>query len=306
MKKSVIDVANVSKRFGDLLAVDGVDLSVAEGELLGLIGHNGAGKSTLFKLMLGLLYPDRGEIRLDGVPVAAASRALRARIAYLPENVVFYDNLSGIETLRFFADLKGADPRTCGPLLQKVGLARAARRAVRGYSKGMRQRLGFAQVLLGRPDILFLDEPTTGLDPEGTREFYEIVGELKADGVTAVLATHNLAEIQDRVDKLALMQMGRVRASGTVQSLRDELKLPLGISLALRDGAGTRLRQALAPFGGCEVDVHDGRASVRCARDHKMAVLRAITTLDDAVTDMNVHEPSLEDVFLGYTELKGS
>jgi Cu-processing system ATP-binding protein len=170
----------------------------------------------------------------------------------------------------------------------------------------MRQRLGFAQVLLGSPDILFLDEPTTGLDPEGTREFYEIVGELKSEGVTAVLATHNLAEIQDRVDKLALMQMGRVRASGTVQSLRDELKLPLGITLALRNGAATRLEQALAPFNGCEVDVHGARASVRCARDHKMAVLRAITALDDAITDMNVHEPSLEDVFLGYTELKGS
>ncbi len=306
MKRSVIDVVGVSKHFGDLQAVDGVNLSVAEGELLGLIGHNGAGKSTLFKLMLGLLRADRGEIRLDGVPVQAASRALRARIAYLPENVVFYDNLSGLETLRFFADLKGADPRTCTPLLEKVGLARAARRAVRGYSKGMRQRLGFAQVLLGSPDILFLDEPTTGLDPEGTREFYEIVGELKSEGVTAVLATHNLAEIQERVDTLALMQMGRVRASGTVQSLRDELKLPLGITLALRDGAGTRLEQALARFNGCEVDVHGGRASVRCARDHKMEVLRAITALDDAIADMNVHEPSLEDVFLGYTELKGS
>lgn len=305
MKKLVIDVAGVSKRFGDLQAVDGVDLSVVQGEVLGLIGHNGAGKSTLFKLMLGLLRPDAGEIRLDGVPVAAASRALRARIAYLPENVVFYDNLSGLETMRFFADLKGANPRTCAPLLEKVGLGRAARRAVRGYSKGMRQRLGFAQLLLGSPDILFLDEPTTGLDPEGTREFYEIIGELKTHGVTAVLASHNLAEIQDRVDKLALMQTGRVRASGTVQSLRDELKLPLGISLALRDGAGGRLQQALAPFEDCKIELQGARASVRCARDHKMAVLRAITALDEAITDMNVHEPSLEDVFLGYTYPKG-
>ncbi len=305
MKKSVVDVAGVTKRFGDLLAVDRVDLSVAEGEVLGLIGHNGAGKSTLFKLMLGLLRPDAGEIRLDGVLVAAASRALRARIAYLPENVVFYDNLTGLETLRFFADLKGADARTCAPLLEKVGLARAARRAVRGYSKGMRQRLGFAQVLLGSPDILFLDEPTTGLDPEGTREFYEMLAELKSHGVTAVLASHNLAEIQERVDKLALMQSGHVRASGTVQSLRDELKLPLRISLSLRNATGPRLEQVLAPFDDCQVDVRDGRASVHCARAHKMAVLRAITSLDDAITDMNVHEPSLEDVFLGYTYPKG-
>ncbi len=303
MNTPAIDVRAVSRRFGEVRALTEVSLALGEGAVLGLIGHNGAGKSTLIKLMLGLMAPDAGEIRIAGQPVnGPAFREVRRRIAYLPENVVFYDNLSGLETLEFFADLKGVARGECPRLLEGVGLAPAARRGVRGYSKGMRQRLGFAQALLGNPEILFLDEPTTGLDPEGVREFYEILARLKARGVTVILSSHNLAQIEERVDRLALLKGGRLKAAGTVAELRAGLNLPLAITLKLRTGSAAALMQSLARLDGCALHTEDGLAEVRCGHDRKMAVLGLLSAHAGAVTDIDIREPSLEDVFLGYTE----
>ena len=210
---AVIVAHGVHKHYGPMHAVDGVDLDIRAGELFGLIGHNGAGKSTLFKMMLGLIPATAGEIRIDGAQVSGGNfRAVRRTIGYLPENVVLYDNLTGLETLHFFSRLKGASPAECAPALERVGLAHAAKRRVREYSKGMRQRLGFAQALLGKPRILFLDEPTTGLDPEAIRSFYAILRQLRSEGVTMVITSHILAEIQERVDRLAIMTAGKIQA----------------------------------------------------------------------------------------------
>lgn len=303
MACNVIEVRGVTKDFGDTRAVDGVDLSVQTGELFGLIGHNGAGKTTLFKMMLGLLPATRGDIRIDGQPVrGAAFRQVRRRIGYLPESLALYDNLSGLEVMRFFARLKGADPASCLPLLQKVGLADAARRRVRGYSKGMRQRLGFAQALLGSPRLLILDEPSNGLDPQGIREFYQILRELGKQGVTVVLSSHILAEIQLRVDRLALMRTGKIQALGTVHELREALQLPLDFQVTLNPGAAESLRRALARQPGTSLQIDGDTAHVRCPREQKMAVLEVLTHLDQAIVDLNIREPSLEDVFLGYSD----
>ncbi len=298
----MIEVSQLVKRYGDLRAVDGVDLRVEPGQVFGLIGHNGAGKSTLFKMLLGLLPASAGEIRIDGQPVTGPGfRAVRRRLGYLPENVVFYDNLSGLETLGFFARLKGAAPTECGPLLERVGLSAAADRRVKGYSKGMRQRLGFAQALLGRPRLLFLDEPTTGLDPEGIREFYAIVRELRSAGATIMLTSHILSEIQERVDRLAIMKTGKIHALGTVQSLREAMDLPLSFELRLAAGAEPALRSALATAAIDTLRIEGDFASVHCRRDAKMGVLQALSRLNGVITDLRVREPSLEDVFLGYS-----
>lgn len=302
MKNNVIEVKAVAKRFGEIRAVDGVDLAVQEGEIFGLIGHNGAGKSTLFKMMLGLLPTSEGEIRIHGQSIRGEGfRQVRRHIGYLPENVVFYDNLTGLETLGFFADLKSVNKNTCSALLDKVGLSHAATRRVRGYSKGMRQRLGFAQALLGNPAILFLDEPTTGLDPEGIREFYQILREMREQGVTVILTSHILAEIQERVDRLAIMKMGKIQALGTVQSLREDMDLPLIIQIRMQPGAQGDLSTALAPLNLGETVAVDGTALVRCPRETKMAVLSILAGLDGKVADLHVREPSLEEVFLGYS-----
>ena len=301
MEYNVIELRGVAKQFGATRAVDGVDLDVREGELFGLIGHNGAGKTTLFRLMLGLLAPTAGDVRIDGESVrGGAFRQVRRRIGYLPESVALYNNLSGLETMRFFARLKGADSGSCRVLLARVGLGDVAQQPVRAYSKGMRQRLAFAQALLGAPRLLFLDEPTNGLDPEGIGEFYRTLAELRERGTTVILSSHILAEIQQRVDRLALMSNGKIGALGTVQSLREALKLPLFIQATLHNGAEAALRRLLGGDGAIDIRISGSNAYLQCARDRKMAVLGALSKLDGQVLDIQIRESSLEEVFLGY------
>ena len=301
--EAVVVARGVSKHYGAVHAVNGVNLEIARGELFGLIGHNGAGKSTLFKMMLGLIPLTAGEILIDGASVTGSGfRAVRRKIGYLPENVVFYENLTGLETLQFFSRLKGASLQDCAPALERVGLTHAARRRVREYSKGMRQRLGFAQALLGRPQILFLDEPTTGLDPEAIREFYAILRGLRADGVTVVLTSHILAEIQERVDRLAIMAEGKVQAIGSVQALREQMDLPLWFDIRIAREHFEKVRAALGHLPINAIESDGDRVAVQCGRECKMAVLEALAALEGRVLDLHVREPSLEDVFFGFSD----
>lgn len=301
MTSDPIQVTNVTKRFGDIQALDGVSLSVGRGEMFGLIGHNGAGKSTLFKLMLGLMPPSSGEIHVHGALTGGGDfRQARRRIGYLPESFVTYDNLTGREVLHLFADLKRVPRDECDATLERVGLAHAAGRRVRGYSKGMRQRLGFAQVLLGKPDLIFLDEPTNGLDPEGIHEFYSILRDVQGQGATIIITSHILAEIQERVDRLVILNSGRIAAQGTLSQLRAQMVLPSVIELGLRAGYAQKIQDALAQVPGLEMEIGEDRARIACPQGHKLAVLGIVSSLADAVHDIAVHEPSLEDLFLGY------
>lgn len=295
-----VSLTGVSKHYGNVHAVDGVDLTVQRGELFGLIGHNGAGKSTLFKMMLGLISASAGEIRVAGTSVRGPDfRAARRKIGYLPENLVLYDNLSAMETMRFFAKLKGADLKSCAGLLERVGLGDVGKRAVHEFSKGMRQRLGFAQALLGHPDVLFLDEPSNGLDPAAIRDFYAQLRALREQGVTIVITSHILADLQERVDRLAIMASGKIQAIGSVHALREQMDLPLSIALRVEPSALAELQVQVRAIAGVDVQVVDGEVVVRCPRPAKMAVLAALTPLGARLVDLHIHEPSLEDLFFG-------
>ncbi|PJI98733.1 Cu-processing system ATP-binding protein [Acidovorax sp. 69] len=297
---AAIEVRGAHKHYGALHAVDGIDLRVERGEILGLIGHNGAGKSTLFKMILGLVPATSGEIRVGGATVQGRDfRAARRHLGYLPENVVLYDNLSGLETLRFFAKLKGAPLAQCAPLLEQVGLAHAGNRPVREYSKGMRQRLGFAQALLGSPQVLLLDEPTNGLDPQAIRDFYATLRGLQAQGVTIVITSHILAELQERVDRLAILAAGKLQALGSVQALREQTHMPLAIDLTLAAADQPAGVLALAALPGITTTATPDGLHVDCPRSTKMAVLAALAPLGARLLDVNIHEPSLEDVYFG-------
>lgn len=301
MTSNPIEVTNVTKSYGDVQAIDGISLSVARGEIFGLIGHNGAGKSTLFKLMLGLTAATSGEIRVRGALINGRDfRQVRRRIGYLPESFVTYDNLTGIEVLHLFADLKRVPRSACADVLEQVGLTDAAGRRVRGYSKGMRQRLGFAQVLLGSPDLIFLDEPTNGLDPGGIRDFYAILRDVQSKGATVIITSHILAEIQGRVDRLVILNSGRIAAQGTLTELRAQLVLPSVIRAELRAGHGLSFEGALGHLPGLEMQIDDHSARIACAPEHKVAVLGILAELGDAVLDIELQEPSLEDLFLGH------
>ena len=300
LREPAIEVRGVHKHYGALHAVDGIDLRVERGEILGLIGHNGAGKSTLFKMILGLTPATEGEIRVGGTRVLGRDfRTARRHLGYLPENVVLYDNLSGLETLHFFARLKGAPLAQCPTLLEQVGLAHAGKRPVREYSKGMRQRLGFAQALLGEPQVLLLDEPTNGLDPQAIRDFYATLRGLQARGVTIVITSHILAELQERVDRLAILAAGKLQALGSVQALREQTHMPLAIALTLAATDQAAGVLALASLPGITTTATPDGLHVECPRSAKMAVLAAVAPLGARLLDVNIHEPSLEDVYFG-------
>jgi Cu-processing system ATP-binding protein len=196
------------------------------------------------------------------------------------------------------------DAGDCEPLLAQVGLADASGRAVREYSKGMRQRLGFAQALLGRPSVLFLDEPTTGLDPLAIRAFHARLRELRAGGVTIVLSSHILAELQERVDRLAILSAGRVHALGTVQSLREQHDLPLAVTVRTAEADRATVQAAFGRVDGVTLApraVPQGW-QLDCPRLAKMALLRALATLGAAVQDVSFTEPTLEDLFFGLAQ----
>ena len=299
-ESAAVSLRGVSKYYGALHAVDGVDLDIPRGEIFGLIGHNGAGKSTLFKMMLGLISATQGEILIGGAQVGGRGfRAARRHLGYLPENVVLYDNLSGLETLRFFARLKHANPAQCQEVLDRVGLAHAGARPVREYSKGMRQRLGFAQALLGAPQVLFLDEPTNGLDPQAIRDFYATLRGLQAQGVTVIITSHILAELQERVDRLAILVSGKVEALGSVHELRERTGLPIIVEVDLAPQDCHDALHVLHQVTGVKPAQTPSGLQLQCPREHKMAALAALTPLGARVQDLRLHEPSLEDMFFG-------
>lgn len=299
---AAISVCEVSKFYGQLRAVHQVRLNIRQGEIFGLIGPNGAGKSTLFKMMLGLLSPDSGEINIHGNRVNGKHfRHTRRQIGYLPEHVVLYDNLSGLETMRFFSRLKRADAAQCQTLLAQVGLEHAMHQPMREYSKGMRQRLGFAQALIGQPRVLFLDEPTNGLDPVAIRHFYSVLHELKKTGVTIVITSHILAELQERVDRLGILINGQMQAQGSIAELREQMKMPLRIELTLSADHRTKILDALQDLPELSCDEQAHGLHIHCQPRMKMPVFEKIWQTGIRPQNIDVHNSSLEDVFFGLT-----
>jgi Cu-processing system ATP-binding protein len=221
MHHDVVVMKAVSRSYGPQIAVSDVDLTLRAGECVGLVGHNGAGKSTLIKMMLGLVRPTSGGVLVLGEdPSAGAAARARRELGYLPENVALHPSLTGAETLSFYARLKGQPVARNGALLERVGIAAAAHRRVGTYSKGMRQRLGLAQALLGDPRALLLDEPTSGLDPALRQSFYEIIRDLRDNGAMVLLSSHALAELEGQIDRVIVMNRGKKVADGGIAELR--------------------------------------------------------------------------------------
>ncbi|CAD5107154.1 ABC transporter ATP-binding protein [Zestomonas carbonaria] len=292
----LVDIHGVTQRYGKLTVLHGLDLSLDAGEVLGLLGHNGAGKTTTIKLILGLLRPSEGEVRVLGR--AASDLDVRRQLGYLPENVTFYPQLTGRETLRHFARLKGAAPSEVDALLEQVGLGPAAGRRVKTYSKGMRQRLGLAQAILGHPRLLLLDEPTVGLDPIATVELYRLVDRLRAQGTGIILCSHVLPGVETHISRAAILAGGRLQTVGSLAELRREAGLPTRIRVA-----GHQSGQWLSRWRDAGLDVRplDGeRVEVLALNGHKQQVLQ--TLIDGQAQDLEVLPPSLEDLYRHYMQ----
>lgn len=293
--KPIVQVAEVSKRFAKVEAVSRVSFELLGGETVALVGHNGAGKTTLMKLIIGLIRPSEGRLRLLGEDPAAGEFAARRRLGYLPENVSFNAALSGRETLAFYARLKRENPGSVDALLERVGLGHAADRRVGTYSKGMRQRLGLAQALLGEPKVLLLDEPTTGLDPALRQSFYEIIEELRSGGSAVLLSSHALTELEERAGRVIIMNRGLKVADGSLQELREIARLPTRVRVRARDNGMT---EVAAWFGERDCRCINGHTlEISTSHDGKIDLLRRATSVGSPIIDVDVIPPTLDDLY---------
>lgn len=292
---SAIILNHTGKTYGQQSALEDVTLAVPSGKCVALIGHNGAGKTTLMKLILGLARPTSGNVCVLGVDPATAGKLFRRQLGFLPENVVFHDELTGADTLTFYARLKGVPTTESPALLDQVGLSAAAGRRIKTYSKGMRQRLGLAQALLGAPRLLLFDEPTSGLDPSLRHQFFEIIRALTQGGTTVMLASHVLTELEAQTDLVAILREGRLVAFGDIEELRVAAGLPItvhargdaSVIAAKLDGSFVRSARP----NGRSIDIE-------CAAKDKMPLLRLLSAVGDACADIEIHPPSLHDLYL--------
>lgn len=285
-----LTLSEVTKTFGRQTVLDRVGLSVKPGERVALLGHNGAGKSTLMKIVLGLIPADSGQIDVLGHRPGSAEA--RSQVAYLPENAAFHSALTGEEQIALYLRLRGESTALARPLLDRVGLGPAARRRIGTYSKGMRQRVGLAQALIGKPRLLILDEPTSGLDPVSRREFYDILDGMAAAGAGVLLSSHALTEVEARTDRIVILSKGVVVADDTLSGLRREAALPTRIHIAAKEGSADQVARELSAGrrNGVMVDLV-------CEADEKLARLARISALGGMIDDLDVIPPSLEDIY---------
>lgn len=227
MAEEVIVLTDLTKKYGAFTAVDRICLSVAKGEVFGLLGPNGAGKSTTILMMLGLTEPTSGNVSICGIDATHNPIEVKRRIGYLPEDVGFYDDMTGVENLMYTAALNGiargeAHSRAVR-LMERVGLGEQMEKKAGKYSRGMRQRLGLADVLIKQPQIVILDEPTSGIDPAGVQEFIALIIQLSSEGqLTVLFSSHNLEQVQKVCDRVGLFNRGRLVAQIGLEELRRE------------------------------------------------------------------------------------
>lgn len=289
----VLKITGLDKFRGSTQVLHGIDLDLRAGERLALLGHNGAGKSTLIKAVLGLIQTEGGNIGICGA--RPGTGAARTDTAFLPEAVSFHPALTGHEQLSMFARLSG-EKADIEALLQRVGLADAMHRRIGAYSKGMRQRLGLAQVLLGRPKLALLDEPTSGLDPISRQDLYAIIDELAGQGTAVLIASHALTEVEARTDRIAILRRGVKVADDTLPNLSAKAGLPVKLRLRATEAHAD---QIALETGGRRIN--GASVEILCTPQDKMAALRRVAALGDVVVDIDMVPPRLEDLYRHYS-----
>jgi ABC-2 type transport system ATP-binding protein len=300
----MITARDVRKSFGDQLVLDGVQFTVDDGSVFALLGPNGAGKTTMVRILATLLEPDGGEITVAGHDVTRDPDAVRAVIGVTGQFSAVDDLLTGRENLGLMADLNHLERdharRRVGELLERFELADAAERLVGTYSGGMRRRLDLAMTLIGDPRVIFLDEPTTGLDPRSRRTVWELVRGIVAEGTTVFLTTQYLDEADELADQIAVLDHGRIVAEGTSEELKRRVP---GGHVRLQVATVSALRAAAELFDGAVC--HDDDLQVLVPSDGTVASLRRLLgMLDHAgieVEDLSIHAPNLDDVFFAVT-----
>jgi ABC-2 type transport system ATP-binding protein len=304
MTTSAIAVSGLRKAFGDKTVLDGIDLDVPAGTVFSLLGPNGAGKTTTVNVLTTLMKADAGTVRIAGHDVATETKAVRAVVGVTGQFAAVDELLTGQENLQLMADLKrlGASEgkRIVTELLERFDLAESAQKLVSTYSGGMRRKLDLAMTLVGNPQIIFLDEPTTGLDPRSRRTMWGIIRELVAGGVTIFLTTQYLDEADELADRIAVLDQGRLVAQGTAEELKRQVP---GSHVRLRFTSVRELGAAARVLAGATRDDED--LTLRVPGDGGVKSLRALLAQLDEYSiepeELSVHTPDLDDVFLALT-----
>ena len=277
--------------------LDGISFRVREREIFGFIGPNGAGKTTTLKVLMGLIRPTSGQASILGHDVSEV--AFRRQIGFLPEQPYFYDYLTGCELLRFYAKLSGVSPRRregrVTELLELVGLSEAGTTRLRNYSKGMLQRIGIAQALVHDPQVVFLDEPMSGLDPVGRKEVRDIILRLRTEGKTVFMNTHILSDVEMVCDRVAIIANGKIRYEGAIDEYLDAGEPEADLVFAnLSAEAAVRLEERF----GARLRGHGERIELRIAEKDASEVLRVALDASAEVISVTPHRVSLESIFL--------
>jgi ABC-2 type transport system ATP-binding protein len=304
----IVRVEEVTKSFGDVRALDGVSLGFEAGIVFGLLGPNGAGKTTLIRVLTTLLPPDAGSVEVAGIDVIADPTAARGRIGLAGQFAAVDEYLTGRENVVMVGRLYGLRhaeaKRQADDVLERIGLSKDAGRRVSTYSGGMRRRLDLAASLVGRPQVMFLDEPTTGIDPRNRMGLWDLIKDLVETGTTVLLTTQYLEEADQLADRIGVIDHGRIITEGTADELKDHFGGAV-IELGTDDDQQETAARTLALLTG-EEPVHDrARRRLRVpARDGARTLVDAVRALDAAgvtPTDLALHKPTLDDVFLGLT-----
>jgi ABC-2 type transport system ATP-binding protein len=302
MRNSVIAVSGLRKAYGDKVVLDGIDFDVAAGSVFSMLGPNGAGKTTTVNILTTLTKADAGTVRVAGRDVVAETKKVRAVIGVTGQFAAVDELLTGRENLQLMADLKRvrSGDQVVTRLLERFDLVEPAQKLVSTYSGGMRRKLDLAMTLVGNPQIIFLDEPTTGLDPRSRRTMWEIVRELVADGTTIFLTTQYLEEADQLADQIAVLDQGRLVARGTPSDLKRQVS---GTHVRLRFADLRELDAAARVLAGSARD--DENLTLRVPSDGGSKSLRALLDRLDELTinaeEFSVHTPDLDDVFLALT-----
>jgi len=299
---AAIDVKNLTKTYNHVAAVNNVSFRVNKGEIFGFLGPNGAGKTTTIKAILDLLHPDAGTITINGFDIHTQGKEAKRSVGYMPEKVAFYDNLTAVQNLNFYAEIKHAPKQECTQLINELGLGDTGKKRVGKFSKGMVQRLGMARAILGNPPILILDEPSGGLDPRGVVLIRDKILEMKQKGATIFVSSHILSEIQEICDRVGIINKGVLVAQDSVEGLSKKLNLKPQITVTL-DALSKPIEDAVKALPGVEnVTTRKNTLEIICDGAMKAKVILAITTAGGNIQNLQTKEPSLEEVFMRYTE----
>jgi len=297
----VITVNNLTKIYEKTPAVHNLNLNIRKGEIFGFLGPNGAGKTTTIKAILGLIYANYGNVEINGYDIHRYPKFIKKYIGYLPEKVAFYDNLTALQNLCFYAELKNVPKSECYRLINEMGLEESSNKKVGNFSKGMIQRLGMARALLGNPSVLILDEPSGGLDPRGVKLIRDKIIQSHNMGVTIFLSSHILSEVQAVCTQVGIINRGLLVAHNTVDALSKSLRITPKIILEISN-LTDRIKQSVVKIEGVEkIEVVSNKLEVFCLPEYRANVVIETYKAGGNIINIQTEEASLEDIFMELT-----